>query len=233
GANVPAEGLQLSGTASDNHRVEEVEVQVDGGAWEPANGTTSWTRIVILPAAGANKICARATDAAGNQGPGNDCVTVDSRPPRVLAEVKIAPAVSDLDPKKSLQLKAEALDTSGAAFDPALVQWKWTVVQGKGTIDQSGLFTAANETGKVVVKVTGTSNGVTKEATAEIYVGGGSPPPGGGGGLGSIMAFLTSPLFLLIIVLLVVLIVAGAVASARRKRKKDSGQNYESGFPQM
>jgi hypothetical protein len=218
GANVPAEGLEVKGTASDNHKVERVEVQVSGGAWKPANGTTSWTTVVDLPSAGSNTICARATDAAGTQSTGTDCITVDSRPPRVLADVKVSPSSSDLDPGKSLLLAAEAIDSEGKPFEASLIAWKWSVVEGKGSVDQAGRFTATNQSGKSVVKVTGTFGATTKDATAEIYVGGGAPKPGGG--IGSVMAFLTSPLFIIIIVLLIALIAAGAIVSARRMKKQ-------------
>ena len=70
----PSAGATVSGTvtvtgsAADNGAVSRVEVQVDGGAWQPASGASSWTATVATGsyADGTHTITARATDTAGN-----------------------------------------------------------------------------------------------------------------------------------------------------------------------
>jgi len=59
--------ITLSGTASDSAGVTAVEVQVDGGAFSPASGTTNWTfnlNTASLSNA-AHTLTARATDTSG------------------------------------------------------------------------------------------------------------------------------------------------------------------------
>jgi len=70
----PADGsvlsglFMLSGTASDNLAVAQVEFQLDGGDWEPANGTTAWTYAFdsALFLNGSHTLSARAHDQIGN-----------------------------------------------------------------------------------------------------------------------------------------------------------------------
>ena len=75
--NIPLNGVTLStasalvsGSAADDvgspsSGVALVEVRVNGGAWQTATGTTSWSRTVTL-AAGANTVEARSRDNAGD-----------------------------------------------------------------------------------------------------------------------------------------------------------------------
>ena len=59
----------ITGTSSDGTGtgVQKVEVSTDGGStWNVATGTTSWSYIWAVPAAGSFNIRSRATDAAGN-----------------------------------------------------------------------------------------------------------------------------------------------------------------------
>ncbi|MFZ0546257.1 MAG: LamG-like jellyroll fold domain-containing protein, partial [Candidatus Promineifilaceae bacterium] len=63
--------LQISGSASDpTSYVTAVEVQIDGGAWQSASGTESWS--YTIPAGtlgnGLHSIGARATDTVGHTG---------------------------------------------------------------------------------------------------------------------------------------------------------------------
>ncbi|MCI0623710.1 MAG: choice-of-anchor D domain-containing protein, partial [Acidobacteria bacterium] len=61
--------ITVSGLASDSgtprSQVALVEVRVNGGAWQPATGTTSWNGSVSL-ASGSNTLEARSRDSAGN-----------------------------------------------------------------------------------------------------------------------------------------------------------------------
>ncbi len=60
--------LSISGTASDNIAVQKVEVQLDGGAWNLASGTTAWSFSLNSSnfLNGPHVIAARATDTSGN-----------------------------------------------------------------------------------------------------------------------------------------------------------------------
>jgi exopolysaccharide biosynthesis protein len=63
--------ITVTGTAKDNVAVAEVNVQINGGGWVTATGTTAWS--VGLPVlAGANTVEAYAVDAAGNNSKTNE-----------------------------------------------------------------------------------------------------------------------------------------------------------------
>jgi Divergent InlB B-repeat domain/Immunoglobulin domain/Bacterial Ig domain len=67
-SNNPA--ITVSGTASDNSAVVQVLYQLNGGAWTPANGTTSWQApITLVPGANTFRVC--SLDAGGNYSPTN------------------------------------------------------------------------------------------------------------------------------------------------------------------
>jgi hypothetical protein len=72
--------IGLAGTASDNVQVAKVEISVDGGAYQGAQGTTSWTYQLDTSAlaGGSHTITARATDSSGNQSSTAVSVTVSS-----------------------------------------------------------------------------------------------------------------------------------------------------------
>lgn len=68
----PADGLTIgeatvtvTGDASDDTKVAQVELSLNGGSFETASGTTSWSKDVTL-LEGSNTLTARATDLAGN-----------------------------------------------------------------------------------------------------------------------------------------------------------------------
>jgi hypothetical protein len=65
--------VTIRGTATDNLGLSNVWVQINGGAWTRANGTTAWSADVT-PANGTNTIRAFSEDLAGNVSPTN---TVD------------------------------------------------------------------------------------------------------------------------------------------------------------
>jgi len=60
--------IAVSGSAADDAAVAKVEVALDGGAWQPAGGTTSWSATLSAASAadGQHVVAARATDASGN-----------------------------------------------------------------------------------------------------------------------------------------------------------------------
>src|SRR5207253_3632897 len=61
--------LTVSGTSSDDTLVATVEVKVDQGTYQTADGTTVWTLGLDTTALldGAHTITARATDSSGNK----------------------------------------------------------------------------------------------------------------------------------------------------------------------
>ncbi|MCP4212237.1 MAG: hypothetical protein GY764_12270 [Halieaceae bacterium] len=79
--------LSISGEATDpTTSIEQVEVQMGGGAWEVAAGTESWTHLVANGALdeGVQTIAARATDAAGNvSATATNQIILDRTPPAV------------------------------------------------------------------------------------------------------------------------------------------------------
>jgi len=64
----------VSGTAADNVAVSKVEVSIDGGVWNTATGTTSWTFSLNTQNQlnGSHTISARATDSTGAVQPERD-----------------------------------------------------------------------------------------------------------------------------------------------------------------
>jgi hypothetical protein len=78
--------VTVSGTASDNVGVTQVEVRVDSGTWNIATGTTSWQWDLDTTGLsdGAHTINVRALDAAGNATTDSVSVTVDNAPALTL-----------------------------------------------------------------------------------------------------------------------------------------------------
>jgi hypothetical protein len=61
--------ITVTGTASDNRQVSTVEVEVDGGAYQLASGTTSWSLSLNtkLYSDGTHNLKLRITDSSGNK----------------------------------------------------------------------------------------------------------------------------------------------------------------------
>jgi hypothetical protein len=60
--------VTVSGTAADNAAVSAVDVQIDGGPWQRASGTSTWSYAWSTGslANGTHTVAARATDTSGN-----------------------------------------------------------------------------------------------------------------------------------------------------------------------
>ena len=86
-----APGTQIvQGTASDGDGggVARVEVQVNGGGWVTAEGTTAWQASIDVPASGSFPLAARAIDVHGHTSdPVTLQVLVDSEPPSVSLDL--------------------------------------------------------------------------------------------------------------------------------------------------
>jgi hypothetical protein len=86
--------LDTAGSASDNTQVAKVEVSVDGGAYQAAQGTSSWSYTLDTSglAGGAHTLRARATDSSGNVATTSESVTVQSTsPPPGVAQQLVTP----------------------------------------------------------------------------------------------------------------------------------------------
>lgn len=72
--------VSVTGSAADDVGIATVEVQVDGGVWTAASGTTSWTHELDTSALddGAHTIAARVTDTSGNATTAATAVTVSN-----------------------------------------------------------------------------------------------------------------------------------------------------------
>jgi len=92
-------GLVIAGTASDaTSGVAFVEVSINNGAWQLANGANSWT-FSLAGQNGAISLRARATDLVGNVGAPSTAInlTVDS----VAPIVTITPVTGTIKPTKN------------------------------------------------------------------------------------------------------------------------------------
>jgi hypothetical protein len=67
-AKVDTATVNIVGTASDNHELRTVEVQLPNGAWMPVDNPKSFSLDLYLPNHATYTIAVRATDAAGNVG---------------------------------------------------------------------------------------------------------------------------------------------------------------------
>ncbi len=119
GATLPSTSVAVTGTASDNIAVAEVELSTDGTAWVLATGTTSWSGTLTL-AEGPNTITARATDTSGNNATLTIAVSVDTVKP-------IADAGED---QTSRTGAAVSFNASASSDDVAIVGYEWDFGDG-------------------------------------------------------------------------------------------------------
>jgi hypothetical protein len=114
-ANTTVAGtVTVDGTASGSNQVAKVELSVDGGAYNLAQGTTSWSGSVNTSGYtnGAHTLYARATDTAGNIGVSSEAISVtnDVAPPTVAVTTPSAGAIV-----------SGTLSAAGTASDDVLV----------------------------------------------------------------------------------------------------------------
>ena len=86
GHTLVASTVTVTGDSSDDTQVTQVEISVNGGSFETAGGTISWSKDVTLQL-GSNTITARATDLSGNAA--EVSATVTYQPP-IIANVVVA-----------------------------------------------------------------------------------------------------------------------------------------------
>ncbi len=114
----PADGaevegsVEITGTASDtNDSVQQVEIRIDGGAWNTASGTSSWsyTWDSTTVSDGQHTITARATNSTGSTAWENHTVTVDN--------TNEPPTVSISSPNEG-ETVSGSVQVTGTASDP-------------------------------------------------------------------------------------------------------------------
>jgi hypothetical protein len=85
--------VSVSGTATDNTQVAEVDVSVDGGAYQAAQGTDNWSYLLNTSsfADGPHTLTARAVDSSGNVATTSEAVNVKNAPPAGVVEQMVTP----------------------------------------------------------------------------------------------------------------------------------------------
>ena len=121
GASLDSNLVNVSGTASDNVALAQVDISLDGAGWSRCDGNESWNGTLEL-AEGPNTIFARALDTSGNVNITNVSVNVslpDGTPPSVgidfpgngsllgSAEVAVRGTASDDHVVRSVELSAD------------------------------------------------------------------------------------------------------------------------------
>ncbi len=109
--------ITVNGTASDNVGLSKVEIKVGSGAWQLAEGTSTWSKSVTL-AQGSNTVYARATDTSGNIKEVSR--TVSYSPPDTTTPAQISDFAAGSPTQDSITLTWTAPGddgNSGQAFD--------------------------------------------------------------------------------------------------------------------
>jgi hypothetical protein len=114
-----AGSVVLSGSAADNVQVASVDLSVDGGAYQHASGTTSWTASVDTTAYvdGSHVLVARATDSAGNTATASLSVTFRNA---TVSQDTTPPSVAIALPSAGASVSG-AVSISGSATDNVIV----------------------------------------------------------------------------------------------------------------
>ncbi|MDD5688595.1 MAG: fibronectin type III domain-containing protein [Elusimicrobia bacterium] len=111
-STVPTSLLTVSGTASDNVGLSDVELKVGaGGTYTTVNGSTTWSKSVTL-ASGYNVIYASATDTSGNQ-KGTTIAVTYTPPPDTTPPSNITTLVSGVATSNSVVLSWTSVGDDG------------------------------------------------------------------------------------------------------------------------
>ncbi|NOS71807.1 MAG: Ig-like domain-containing protein [Verrucomicrobia bacterium] len=137
GANLTTSPTTVSGTASDpgspTSGLNLVEVQVNGGGWQAASGTTSWSRSVTLTPCG-NTIEARSLDKAGNYST-NALISVTYTPPNTVPNTpsNISPPNAATTVSVTPTLQANAFNDVDCIGDTHVAS-QWQVLNSAGAV---------------------------------------------------------------------------------------------------
>jgi hypothetical protein len=172
--------VTVAGTASDDTQVAKVELSVDGGPYQAAQGTASWSAAVDTSGYpnGSHTLKARATDPSGNVGLTSETVVVsnDLAPPSVAVTAPAAGAtVSGSVPVSGtaaddVSLAKVELSVDGGGYQAAQGTTSWT-----STVDSTKL---ANGSHTLTARAT---DGAGKTSTAAVTVSVSNSTPSGGG----------------------------------------------------
>jgi hypothetical protein len=140
-----ASSLTVVGTSSDNVGVTAVSLQLDGGAWQPATGTTSWSVALSGISAGSHTVTARATDAAGNARATTNSFTVASAAPSPSPSPTPTPTSSPSpspSPSPSATASPSPSPTSTGSSTAPNTQGTWVSPEGVTiTVNSAGPWT--------------------------------------------------------------------------------------------
>ena len=88
--------VTVTGTASDKYvALTNVLVEVNQNGFQPASGTTNWTKVVVL-VPGTNLITAQSVDVAGNKSPTNTLHIIYLASSRLIVQTNGAGSVTSL-----------------------------------------------------------------------------------------------------------------------------------------
>ncbi|MHB0976869.1 MAG: Ig-like domain-containing protein, partial [Candidatus Aquicultorales bacterium] len=122
GATLSGASYSVTGTAADaSSGIALVEISIDGGAWQAATGTTSWTYSWTLPSSGTYTIRSRSTDASGRVQATPDEVTVDVDNVSPVTTATTSPAVPDGSDGWFVTAPAVTLSSS----EPGTTYYRW------------------------------------------------------------------------------------------------------------
>lgn len=145
GGSTTSSTLTVTGTASDNVGVASVALAVDGGAYQPASGATSWSVPLSGLSDGSHTVTARATDAAGNARTASTSFTVSTLSPSPSPTATTSPSPS---PSPSPTATATASPTpmptatSTSSSSAPNTQGTWVSPEGVTiTISSAGTWT--------------------------------------------------------------------------------------------
>ena len=141
--------VAVAGTATDAGGLASVAVSVDGGLYQPATGTASWTDSVDTTALanGTHTVTARAVDMAGNASTASVSVTVrnaDTTPPSVQIASPSAGATLSATATVSgtaaddVQVASVAVSVDGGAYAAAQGTTSWSYSLGTGSLANGG-----------------------------------------------------------------------------------------------
>jgi hypothetical protein len=111
--------VAVQGSAADNGTVSRVELAVDGGAWQAADGTASWSWAwsTATVADGTHTVAARAIDAAGNVSTATRSITVANSVPSSAPSPTASPTPVSTAPAPS-PTTSDAPATQGSWVSP-------------------------------------------------------------------------------------------------------------------
>ncbi|MBI3638870.1 MAG: 6-bladed beta-propeller [Thaumarchaeota archaeon] len=107
GAIVKTSIVQINGTASDVVPISKVEVQIDGGTFNLATGTSTWSFTTSALSDGTHTINAKLTDNGANTQTTSSTVTIDT----------VSPTIAILAPSNGTIVKTSTVLINGTASD--------------------------------------------------------------------------------------------------------------------